>query len=107
MGLYVLITKDMNYYKINIYNIDVWAESSFWFYLKSGRVFKRLSPSIAMIYDVQIEIGGELIAGMDAGRRKSVTLLIVYLLLFTCFLNTAPYCCRNFMRSSILKTDKI
>ena len=23
-----------------------------------------------MIYDVQIEIGGELIAGMDAGRRK-------------------------------------
>ena len=50
-----------------------------------------MSPSIAMIYDVQIEIGGELMAGMDAGRRKSVTLLIVYLLLFTWFLNTAPY----------------
>ena len=46
-------------------------------------------------------------AGMDTGGRKSVTKLIVYLLLFTWFVNTAPYFYRNFMISSILKTDKI
>ena len=39
--------------------------------------------------------------------KKSVTILIVYLLLFTWFLNTAPYFDRNFMTSLILKTDKI